>query len=154
MRTGIGRDPPSFEVVRRWICLPSITLTRQFEFAPYQSLEEGSAHAGKGKGGANSDILTPTLLLEEVERHFPRLTVSDEAIAGGVGRNASVARSQGDCSIMHPHVHFTPDYSDMSRFGGPFADGKRRRSFLNRRGKVVHGSYGNTYKFNNKPNGA
>lgn len=118
------------------------------QFTLFRSLDEGSAHVGKGRGGANSDILTPALLLEEVERHFPNHT-----IAGGVGRSASVARSRRDCSVPHPHVHFTPDYSDMSRFGGPFADGKRRRSFLNRRGKVVHGSYGNTYKFNNKPNG-
>eukprot|EP00580_Thalassiosira_gravida_P004176 CAMPEP_0201624518 /NCGR_PEP_ID=MMETSP0493-20130528/674_1 /ASSEMBLY_ACC=CAM_ASM_000838 /TAXON_ID=420259 /ORGANISM="Thalassiosira gravida, Strain GMp14c1" /LENGTH=570 /DNA_ID=CAMNT_0048094371 /DNA_START=36 /DNA_END=1748 /DNA_ORIENTATION=- len=123
-------------------------------------LEEGSEHTGKGKGGANSDILTPTLLLEEVERHFPHLTISDHKIANGMGRNASVARSghyndnDDDCSIiLHPHVHFTPDYSNMSAFGGPFADGKRRRSFLNRKGKRMYGSYGNTYKFSNKPNG-
>ena len=120
----------------------------------HESLEEGSEHIGKGKGGANSDILTPALLLEDVGRHFPHLTISNHTIANGMGRSASVARGQDDdCAILHPHVHFTPDFSDMSVYGGPFADGKQKRGFLNRKGKVMHGSYGNTYKFNNKPNG-
>jgi hypothetical protein len=119
-----------------------------------RSLEEDSSHIGKGRGGANSDILTPSSLLEEVERHFPHLTISNNTIANGIGRSASVARAQNDdCTTLHPHVHFTPDYSDMSAYEGPFADGKNKRTFLNRQGKVVRGSYGNTYKFNNKPNG-
>ena len=118
------------------------------------SLEEGSGHTGKGKGGANSDILTPASLLAEVERHFPHLTISNHTIATGVGRSASVARPQGDdCTTIHPHVHFTPSFADMSVYPGPFADGKKKRTFLNRRGYTVHGNFGNTYKFNNKPNG-
>jgi len=107
-------------------------------------LEEGSAHMGKGKGGANSDILTPSLLLAEVERHFPHFTVSHAN---------ETARAHHDCSELHPHVHFTPDYSDMRAFGGPFADGKRKRFFTNKQGKTLSGSYGDIYKFNNKPNG-
>lgn len=107
-------------------------------------LEEGSAHMGKGKGGANSDILTPTLLLAEVERHFPHFTVS---------HSNETARTHHDCNELHPHVHFTPDYSDMRTFGGPFADGKNKRVFVNKQGKQLYGSYGNKYKFNNKPNG-
>jgi hypothetical protein len=119
-----------------------------------RSLEEGSSKIGKGMGGANSDILTPASLLEEVERHFPHLTISNHTIANGLGRSASVARSlNDDCTTLHPHVHFSPDYSDMSMYGGPFADGKNKRTYLNRQGKVVHSNYGNTYKFNNKPNG-
>lgn len=107
-------------------------------------LEEGFAHKGKGKGGANSDILTPTLLLAEVERHFPHFTVS---------HTNETARSHHDCNELHPHVHFTPDYSDMRAFDGPFADGKKKRVFTNKQGKQLTGSYGNKYKFNNKPNG-
>jgi hypothetical protein len=119
-----------------------------------RSLEEGSSKIGMGRGGANSDILTPASLLEEVERHFPHLTISNNTIANGLGRSASVARSQNDdCTTLHPHVHFTPDYSDMSAYGGPFADGKNKRTYLNRKGKVVRSTFGNTYKFNNKPNG-
>ena len=111
---------------------------------------------GRGKGGANSDILTHRLLLREVERHFPHVTTSNRTLAGATGQRASAATAKlpgDDCSVLHPHLHFTPDYSDMSQFGGPFADGKRRRSFLNRRGQILHGNFGNTYKFNNKPNG-
>lgn len=118
------------------------------------SLEEGAGHLGKGKGGAKSDILTHASLLEEVELHFPHLTISNHTIANGIGRSASVAHTHDDdCSILHPHVHFTPDYADMSVYGGQFANGKKKRTFLNRKGKVMSGSYGNTYKFNNKPNG-
>lgn len=107
-------------------------------------LEEGSEHIGKGKGGAKSDILTPTLLLEEVERHFPHFTMS---------ANANTARDQNDCTAIHPHIHFTPDFSDMRAYGGPFADGKKKREYINKQGKHLSGGYGNTYKFNNKPNG-
>jgi len=90
-----------------------------------------------------------------VETHFPHLTISNHTIANDMGRSASVAHDHidDDCSAIHPHVHFTPDYSNMAAYGGPFADGKKRRGYLNRMGKVLHGSYGNTYKFNNKPNG-
>lgn len=110
---------------------------------------------GKGKGGAHSDVLTPASLLEEVERHFPHLTISNHTIATGRGKSASVARAQdnNDCSIVHPHVHFTPSFTNMSVYGGPYADGKKKRTFLNRQGKVMHGNFGNKYVFNNKPNG-
>ena len=116
-------------------------------------LAEGSERNGKGKGGANSDILTPSLLLEEVERHFPHLTVSNHTIATGTGRSVSLAQDHEDCSILHPHVHFTPDFSDMSVYGGPYADGKTKRVFINRQGDRQGSNFGNTYKFNNKPNG-
>lgn len=109
-------------------------------------LDEDSEQNGKGKGGANSDILTPTRLLEEVERHFPTFTVSNT-------NDKARAQNNNDCSVIHPHVHFTPDFSDMKQFGGPFADGKKKRVFVNRAGKKQTGSYGNIYKFNNKPNG-
>jgi len=42
----------------------------------------------------------------------------------------------------------------MTVYGGPYADGKTPRYFRNRKtGKQVRSSYGNTYVFNNKPNG-
>jgi len=131
----------------------SVSQCGRFTWIVSGCLEEGSGHIGKGKGGANSDILTHASLLEEVERHFPTLTISNHTIANGMGRSADVARSHDDCSTIHPHVHFTPNYADMSIYGGPFADGKKKRTFLNRKGNVMHGNFGNTYKFNNKPNG-
>jgi len=109
-------------------------------------LDEDSEQNGKGKGGANSDILTPTRLLEEVERHFPSFTVSNT-------NDKARAQNNNDCSVIHPHVHFTPDFSDMKQFGGPFADGKKKRVFVSRAGKKHTGSFGNIYPFNNKPNG-
>ena len=51
-----------------------------------------------------------------------------------------------------PIAHFTPDYADMSRYPGPFASGLKKRTFVNRHGKLVKSPYGNRYKFNNKPN--
>ena len=51
-----------------------------------------------------------------------------------------------------PLLHFCPDFSDMSRYGGPFADGTKKRTFRNRRGEVRPSPYGNKYRFNNKPN--
>lgn len=40
----------------------------------------------------------------------------------------------------------------MSVYGGPYADGKNRRTFVNRKKQLVYSPYGNQYKFNNKPN--
>jgi hypothetical protein len=109
-------------------------------------LEDEHAEMGKGKGGANSDKLTHSLLLEEVMKHFP-VTISNHTVAkDAIGGN-------DDCHTIHPHVHFTPDFTDMSYYGGPFADGKLKRSFVGRNGKVQRGNFGNTYPFNNKPNG-
>ncbi len=125
-------------------------------------LEDGDEHAGKGKGGAHSDILTHSSLLEEVEKHFPRVTISNEEVAFHIGRDVSLAMDNShlkendasrDCHSIHPHVHFTPDFSDMSKYPGPFSDGKKRRSFVNRQNKTMYGNFGNIYKFNNKPNG-
>lgn len=110
-------------------------------------LDEANAKEGIGKGGANSDKLTEGLLLEEVERHFP-ITVSKDGTA-----KDSIGNDEKDCHTIHPHVHFTPDYMNMSVYGGPFADGTLKRSFLGRNGKLQHGNFGNTYPFNNKPNG-
>ena len=96
---------------------------------------------GKGMGGANSDILTPDSLLNVVESHF-KVTISNHPT-----RTTSIAAQEhnNDCSTILPHVHFTPDYSNMSVYGGPYADGKKKRSFLNRHGKVMTGNFGNTY---------
>ncbi|KAL7489499.1 hypothetical protein ACHAW6_016205 [Cyclotella cf. meneghiniana] len=110
--------------------------------------EGGGAEAGKGKGGAHSDRLTPSLLLGEVERHFP-FTLSNHTVA----KDAIGAKHDNDCHTIHPHVHFTPDFTDMSVYGGPFADGTLKRTFRGRNGQIQIGNYGNTYPFNNKPNG-
>mmetsp|Transcript_7280 Transcript_7280/g.14612 ORF Transcript_7280/g.14612 Transcript_7280/m.14612 type:complete len:579 (-) Transcript_7280:186-1922(-) len=125
-------------------------------------LDDEDEHAGKGKGGAHSDVLTHSSLLQEVEKHFPRVTISNEEVAFHIGRDVSLAMDNShlkesdasrDCHSIHPHVHFTPDFSDMSKYPGPFSDGKKRRSFVNRQNKTMYGNFGNIYKFNNKPNG-
>ena len=41
----------------------------------------------------------------------------------------------------------------MSVYGGPFADGKQKRTYVGRNGKVQRSNFGNHYHFNNKPNG-
>jgi hypothetical protein len=92
---------------------------------------------GIGKGGANSDVLTFNVMQQHVDRHFPPFK-----------------NTASDCSRLRPELHFTPDYSNMSVYGGPYADGKTTRYFRNKKkGKEVRSSYGNTYVFNNKPNG-
>lgn len=100
-------------------------------------LPEGSHENGKGRGGAHSDILTASMIEEALDRHFPdrKLETQDEA----------------SCEVR-PQVHFTPDYSDMSVYGGPYADGTKKRIYI-RNGKEQRSYYGNIYKFNNKPNG-
>jgi len=110
-------------------------------------LSDENADAGIGKGGAGSDKLTPTLLLKEVVRHFP-VTLSNHTVA-----KDAIGADGDDCHTIHPHVHFTPDFTDMSVYGGPYADGIKKRTFVGRNGKTQRGNFGNTYPFNNKPNG-
>lgn len=101
-------------------------------------LPEDQLSQGVGKGGAKSDVLTPSVLQKHVDQHFPPHSDEDAK----------------DCSRLVPELHFTPDYSDMSVYGGPYADGKTVRYFRNKvNGKTVRSSYHNTYVFNNKPNG-
>ena len=107
-------------------------------------LDDSQAETGRGRGGAQSDVLTYSLLLEETRRHF-HVTLTNETIQDDV--------EEDDCSTIHLYVHFTPNYTNMSIYGGPYADGKFKRSFVNRKGKVQRGNFGNTYPFNNKPNG-
>lgn len=112
-------------------------------------LQDHQADLGKGRGGANSDKLTRSLLLGEVTRHFP-ITISNHTTAKeSLGNN----QDDDDCHTIHPHVHFTPDFTNMSVYGGPYADGKLQRGFVGRNGKLQRGNFGNTYPFNNKPNG-
>jgi hypothetical protein len=122
----------------------SIAQCGRFTWIVSGCLPEDNEQDGKGKGGANSDILTPRLIQQELLKHFPHQRVSTDGEAA----------TTKDCTgIMIPQVHFTPDYSDMSVYGGPFADGKRKRKFVNRQGKELNGNFGNKYVFNNKPNG-
>lgn len=101
-------------------------------------LPEDQLSQGVGKGGAKSDVLTASVLQKHVNQHFPPHSDEDAK----------------DCSRLVPELHFTPDYSDMSVYGGPYADGKTQRYFRNKvNGKTVRSSYQNTYVFNNKPNG-
>ena len=114
-------------------------------------LDDDHAEEGRGKGGANSDKLTQKLLLQEVRRHFPATTTSSNRT---IAKEALLSSSsQDECHTIHPHVHFTPDFMNMSVYGGPYADGSRKRTFVNRQGKTQHGNFGNKYPFNNKPNG-
>jgi len=73
------------------------------------------------------------------------------AILAAVAENFPATSSP--LSSPWPWVHFTPDFSDMSVYGGRHADGKVKRTFLNRKGELRPSPYGNRYKFNNKPNG-
>lgn len=81
--------------------------------------------------GDDKDQLARSQIEEIVQEHFPS--------------------SPNDALI--PNVHFSPDFSNMSVYGGPFADGTKKRTFLNRQGNVQKSNYGNHYHFNNKPNG-
>ncbi|KAL3932050.1 MAG: hypothetical protein SGARI_004063 [Bacillariaceae sp.] len=58
-----------------------------------------------------------------------------------------------DCSWLRPEIHFTPDFSDMSVYAGPYADGKTKRYFYKKDGTKQRSTTGNRYVFNNKPNG-
>lgn len=130
----------------------SIKQCGRFTWIVSGCLNDGQEHVGIGKGGANSDVLTRASLLSEVERHFPQVTVSNHTVA----KDALLSNedtNNNDCHTIHPHVHFTPDYSDMSKYPGPFADGKKKRTFVNRQGKTLGGNFGQRYVFNNKPNG-
>jgi hypothetical protein len=98
---------------------------------PNERLQEGVR-----KSGANSDLLTPEVIQRHVEQHFPSKRIVPS-----------------DCSRLRPELHFTPDYSDMSVYGGPYADGKTIRYFVKKDGSKQRSSYGNQYVFNNKPNG-
>ncbi len=54
--------------------------------------------------------------------------------------------------MLIPLLHFTPDFSNMSVYGGPFAAAGSKRIFKNRKGSIVRSPYKNKYMFNNKPN--
>lgn len=118
---------------------------------------DDEADWGKGRGAAHSDRLTKSSLLDGVRRHFPDVTRSDNfATARDSSRRIfddTAAAPTDECDAIVPHVHFTPDFSNMSVYGGPYADGTKKRTFTNKHGKVQRGNFGNTYPFNNKPNG-
>ncbi|CAB9518630.1 expressed unknown protein [Seminavis robusta] len=108
----------------------------QFTWIVSGCLPDHEHDKGKGKGGANSDNLSSSFIRKRVHEHFPP------------------EFHETDCSRLHPNLHFTPDFSDMSVYGGPYANGKKRRIFTNpNNGKTVPSNYGNHYYFNNKPNG-
>jgi hypothetical protein len=97
--------------------------------------DNNPAANGVGKGGAKSTVLTPRMIQEHVDRHFPPF------------------KDSADCSRLRPELHFTPDFSDMSVYGGPYADGKTTRYYHKKDGTKQRTSFGNHYVFNNKPNG-
>lgn len=129
----------------------SVSQCGRFTWIVSGCLADGS-NIGRGKGGAGSDLLTPSFFLKEVERNF-HVTLS----------NHTVAREHDECAAIHPHVHFTDDYSDMSKYPGqiplllctsarsgspnmplscrstlgPYSSGKLKRKFVNRKGKGV-----------------
>jgi hypothetical protein len=76
--------------------------------------------------------LTRSQIIQDLKEHFPSFSSED---------------------LLIPNVHFSPDFSNMSVYGGPYADGTKKRTFLNRQGHEQLSNYGNHYHFNNKPNG-
>jgi len=93
--------------------------------------------------GQDGSLLIGASVLADVQRNFPALC----------GESAQADSSDPSKSLGCPSVHFTPDFSDMSIYGGPYADGKKRRFYTNKDGKTTYSSYGNTYYFMNKPSG-
>ena len=80
----------------------------------------------------------------------------DESSAGAraaLAEHFAVRGAEADGTTMAFELHLTPDYSDMSVYGGKYASGELKRSFVNRKGETIRSPYGNKYKFNNKPNG-
>ena len=71
-------------------------------------------------------VFAPSDILKDVSDNF--------------GGSKSSTKAAG---LLVPEVHFSPDFSDMSAYGGPFADGKTKRIFVNRKGKTVRSSYQN-----------
>jgi len=106
-------------------------------------INEGNAKQSNKKKskahGQDGRTLSRSSVLADIATHFPSL--------------CSAAKRATPSSLGCPSVHFSPDFSDMTVYGGPYADGRTRRAYRNRNGKVTYSSYGNTYRFNNKPNG-
>jgi hypothetical protein len=80
--------------------------------------------------GNDKDELTRSQIEKDLHDHFPSFQKN----------------------VLIPNVHFSPDFSNMSVYGGPFA-GTKKRTFINRAGNIQTSNYGNHYHFNNKPNG-
>ena len=82
--------------------------------------------------GQDGSLLSRSSVLADIQRNFPSLC----------GESAQLENADPTKSLGCPSVHFTPDYSDMSIYGGPYADGTKRRFYKNSQGKVTYSSYG------------
>jgi len=94
--------------------------------------------------GQDGSLLSRSSVLADVQRNFPHLC------GESVMLDTPVDPTQ---SLSCPSVHFSPDFSDMSIYGGPYADGKKRRFYVNSKNQTKYSDYGNTYYFMNKPSG-
>ena len=81
--------------------------------------------------GQDGSLLSRPSVLADIQRSFPSLC----------GESAQMDNDP-TTSLGCPSVHFTPDYSDMSIYGGPYADGTKRRFYKSSQGKVTYSSYG------------
>jgi hypothetical protein len=136
----ISSECSSYQLWETLTCFHAAEAVRQcgrFTWIVSGCLPNEQLHQGIGKSGANSDLLTPQVIQQHVDRHFPP------------HKGTPVL----DCSRLRPELHFTPDYSNMSIYGGPYADGKTTRHFVKKDGTKQRSNFGNRYVFNNKPNG-
>lgn len=81
--------------------------------------------------GQDGSLLSRASVLADIQRSFPSLC----------GESAQTDNDPTK-SLGCPSVHFTPDFSDMSVYGGLYADGTKRRFYKNKQGKVTYSSYG------------
>ena len=81
--------------------------------------------------GQDGSLLSRSSVLADIQRSFSSLC----------GESAQTDNDPTK-SLGCPSVHFSPDYSDMSVYGGPYADGTKRRFYKNKDGKVTYSSYG------------
>uniref|UniRef100_A0A7S4QH32 Uncharacterized protein n=1 Tax=Ditylum brightwellii TaxID=49249 RepID=A0A7S4QH32_9STRA len=84
----------------------------------------------KDKTRSNTSVLTEDMIRDEVTRHFHT--------------SSSTENDDEEQIIQRPNLHFTPDYTDMSVYGGPYADGSKKRVYVNpQNGKTTPSNYGN-----------
>lgn len=126
-----------WETITSFHAAESIRQCGRFTWIISGCLANDQLEQGVGKSGANSDLLTPLVMQQHIDVHFPPFRKADYL----------------DCSRLRPELHFTPDYSNMSVYGGPYADGKTIRFYQKKDGSKQRSPFGNRYVFNNKPNG-
>ena len=138
----VSSDCSSYQ---RWQVLTQIQSARSVEqHGKYTWIVSGcpdlNSYVDNGPA-VDPDLVSSEIIKKDVADHF------------GPRERGSVISYSSSVMVDVPNVHFSPDYSDMSLYGGLYADGKVKRTFVGKNGKTQYGNYGNKYKFNNKPNG-